>query len=90
VNASDNSHAIHSSRGIGEPPILLSSSVVFALRDAVKYARVQNNQNEFFEMNLPVTSERIRMACADNITKLCVSDTNPRGNFSNFQARGSW
>lgn len=90
VNASENSHAIHSSRGIGEPPILLSSSVVFALRAAISAAREQNGHKEFFEMHLPVTSERVRMACADPITALCVKEDYGRGNHVNFQARGSW
>jgi xanthine dehydrogenase/oxidase len=90
VNASDNSHAIHSSRGIGEPPILLSSSVVFALRAAVSAAREQNGYREFHEMHLPYTSERVRMACADPITALCVKEEYGRGNFVDFQARGSW
>jgi xanthine dehydrogenase/oxidase len=90
VNASENSQAIHSSRGVGEPPLLLSASVVFALRDAVAAARKDYGKDEFFQLNLPLTAERIRMACADEITELCVKESYGRGDHSNFQARGSW
>lgn len=34
-----NLKTIHSSKGVGEPPLFLGSSVFFAIRDAIKFAR---------------------------------------------------
>lgn len=36
-------------------------------------ARRDNGFTEYYPLNLPATSERIRMACTDNIAKLCIS-----------------
>lgn len=36
-----NPRAVHSSKAVGEPPFFLSSSVFFALKDAVRAARIQ-------------------------------------------------
>jgi len=35
-----NLKTIHSSKGVGEPPLFLGSSVFFAIRDAIKSARL--------------------------------------------------
>ncbi|CAG8545594.1 29996_t:CDS:10, partial [Gigaspora margarita] len=56
---SSNIKSIHSSKGIGEPPLLLGSTVFFAIREAIKAAR------------LPATPERIRIACDDEIVRKC-------------------
>ena len=53
------------SKGIGEPPLLLASSVFFAIKDAVKSVRAERGLTREFEFNSPATCERIRMACAD-------------------------
>lgn len=50
VKASDDSRAVHSSRGVGEPPILLASSVVFAIQDAIKAARLDAGITGHFEL----------------------------------------
>jgi len=63
-----NSRAVYSSRGVGEPPILLSASVVFALRDAVHSARLERGITGVARRmvaDAPLTSERLRMACVD-------------------------
>jgi hypothetical protein len=49
--------------------------VFFAIKDAVRAARIQNlGMDEYFEMRLPATSERIRMYSADSIASKAVSD----------------
>jgi len=63
-----NSRAIHSSKGVGEPPLFLSASVFFAIQDAVKAARLENNLGEFHGLDSPATCERIRVACEDTFT----------------------
>eukprot|EP01126_Amoeba_proteus_P037509 TRINITY_DN3870_c0_g1_i2.p1 TRINITY_DN3870_c0_g1~~TRINITY_DN3870_c0_g1_i2.p1 ORF type:complete len:1079 (-),score=234.65 TRINITY_DN3870_c0_g1_i2:3157-6012(-) len=87
VEASDDSRAVHSSRGVGEPPILLANSVVFAIRDAIKSARADFGVSGFFDLPLPYTCERIRMACVDDITSLCVKPPQEARDFRTF---GSW
>ena len=57
------------SKGIGEPPLLLASSVFFAIKDAVRSARDERGLTREFEFNSPATCERIRMACADQFTE---------------------
>ncbi|CAG8771433.1 14429_t:CDS:10, partial [Gigaspora margarita] len=57
--AKTNIKSIHSSKGIGEPPLLLGNTVFFAIIDAITAAR------------LPATPERIRIACYDEIVKKC-------------------
>jgi xanthine dehydrogenase/oxidase len=66
VEGSRNGRAIHSSKAVGEPPFFLGASCFFAIRDAVKAAR----GGGWFKMESPATSERIRMACFDDITRM--------------------
>eukprot|EP01133_Synstelium_polycarpum_P007377 gene7377-8596_t len=40
---SPNPKAIHSSKGVGEPPLFLGASVYFAIRDAIKSARADRD-----------------------------------------------
>jgi hypothetical protein len=49
--------------------------VFFAIKDAVRAARIQNlGRDDYFEMRLPATSERIRMYSADSIASKAVAD----------------
>jgi len=64
-----NSRAIHSSKGVGEPPLFLSSSVYFAIKDAITSARIDAGYGGgHFKLDSPATAERIRMACTDQFT----------------------
>uniref|UniRef100_A0A1Y1MI51 xanthine dehydrogenase n=2 Tax=Photinus pyralis TaxID=7054 RepID=A0A1Y1MI51_PHOPY len=64
-----NPKAIYSSKGIGEPPLFLSSSVFFAVREAIKAARRDAGVPETgFKLSAPATSEVIRLACEDHLT----------------------
>nr|AOE43256.1 xanthine dehydrogenase [Rostrostelium ellipticum] len=66
-----NPKAIHSSKGVGEPPLFLGSSVYFAIRDAITHARAQGEESStaWFDLASPATCERIRNACVDRFTK---------------------
>merc|ERR1712137_338372 len=67
---SANKKAIHSSKGVGEPPFFLGASVLFAIKQACRSARLDANlPDEFFSLQAPATAERIRLACADSFTK---------------------
>ncbi|KFZ60081.1 Aldehyde oxidase, partial [Antrostomus carolinensis] len=67
---SRNSIAIYSSKGMGEAGFFLSSSVFFAIRDAVAAARKERGLPLDFTLHSPLTVERIRMACEDVFTEM--------------------
>lgn len=68
---------IQRSRGVGEPPLFMGSSVFFAIRDALKAARAQygveatvgsdDKDDGLLKLESPATPERIRLACVDPI-----------------------
>ncbi|PRP86577.1 xanthine dehydrogenase-like [Planoprotostelium fungivorum] len=66
--------AVQSSKAVGEPPLLLGMSVYFAIKEAVKAARREEGQEEYFQLNSPLTSERIRMACVDDLSRMAVGE----------------
>ena len=55
----------------GEPPFLLAMGVPVAVRRAVSaYRRQQNGGNDsWFDLEVPMTSDKIRMACQDATTR---------------------
>ncbi|KAF2109392.1 Molybdopterin-binding domain of aldehyde dehydrogenase-domain-containing protein [Lophiotrema nucula] len=64
--------SVQSSKGIGEPPLFLGSTVFFALREAVKAARVMNGAGVGpgeWKLDSPATSERLRLAIGDELLK---------------------
>ncbi|KAK4037119.1 hypothetical protein OUZ56_029159 [Daphnia magna] len=64
-----NPHAVYSSKAVGEPPLFLASSVFFAIKDAIHSARTEAGITGNFTINSPATSERIRMACEDDLIR---------------------
>ncbi|XP_040295315.1 aldehyde oxidase-like isoform X2 [Bufo bufo] len=69
-----NPRAIYSSKGIGEPSLFLGSSIYFAIKDAIAYARKERGLSELFTLNSPATPEKIRMACGDRFTNMIPRD----------------
>jgi len=67
-----NLRTIQRSRGVGEPPLFMGSSVFFAIRDASNSARKDAGVEEVLELSSPATPERIRLACEDEIVKRCI------------------
>ena len=65
----ENLRTIQRSRGVGEPPLFMGSSVFFAIRDALKAAREECGEDRVLGLQSPATPERIRLACADPIVK---------------------
>jgi xanthine dehydrogenase/oxidase len=65
----DSIKSIYKSKGVGEPPLYLGSSVYFAIRDALRYARKENGHEGPFSLPIPATPERIRMAVGDAIAE---------------------
>merc|ERR1712137_1228840 len=53
-----------SSKASGEPPLVLANSVGFALRQAIRAARIENGLgDDFFILNTPLTVDVIQAAC---------------------------
>ncbi len=69
---------IQSSKGVGEPPLLLGASVFFALRNAIASARADaglSDDGRNFQFFSPATPEKIRNACVDEIAQLAAKGT---------------
>ncbi|KAH9898759.1 xanthine dehydrogenase [Xylariomycetidae sp. FL2044] len=78
-----NLRTIQRSRGVGEPPLFMGSSVFFAIRDALKAARAdygvvasrrpagsdeeEEGSDGLLRLESPATPERIRLSCVDPI-----------------------
>jgi len=60
-------------QGVGEPPLILATTVFFAIKDAISAARKDAGFSGSFQLDSPATAERIRMACTDQFTQQ-VSD----------------
>lgn len=83
-----NQYCVHSSKAVGEPPFFLGTAVFWAIMEAVQAARAERGldlNGAYFPLQCPATSERIRMACADDITAQFVP-SDP----ASFQPKGSW
>nr|XP_045005149.1 xanthine dehydrogenase/oxidase [Jaculus jaculus] len=73
-----NKKAIYASKAVGEPPLFLAASIFFAIKDAIRAARAQHpeyNAKQLFQLDSPATPEKIRNACVDQFTTLCVTRT---------------
>ncbi|XP_078341833.1 xanthine dehydrogenase/oxidase-like isoform X2 [Crassostrea virginica] len=68
-DAQGENRPLYSSKGIGEPPLLLGASVHFALREAVNAARSDQGLSDNYKLACPATPEVIRMGCAGPIVK---------------------
>lgn len=68
LKGAPNPRAVYSSKAVGEPPLFLAASVFFAIKEAIKSARLDANVDPNFKLDAPATCERIRMACEDHIT----------------------
>ncbi|CAF4000431.1 unnamed protein product [Rotaria sordida] len=85
LSDSSNPRAIYSSKGIGEPPILLATSAFFALKQACMAYRQDQGFQDYFTLHSPATVERLRMACADEFTRRVCSNEH-----QTYQPRGSY
>ena len=84
---SANPRAVYSSKGIGEPPLLLGSSAFFALKQACMAYREQQGLVDYLTLYSPATVERLRMACADEFTRRACQNEQ---NYETFQPTGSF
>lgn len=77
-----NLRSIQTSKGIGEPPLFLGSTVLFALRDALRSARQDNKATEPLVLDSPATAERLRLSVGDKL--LQKAEVIPKDGATNF------
>lgn len=86
LSDTDNKYCVHSSKAVGEPPLFLGAACFLAINGAVSsFRKSQLEHYDFHMIDLPATSERIRMSCPDEIAQLCIG-----ANSSSFRPKGSW
>ena len=66
----ENPNELMSSKGVGEPPLVLANTVFFAVKHAVLAARKEVGLQEWFQMEAPATVEEIRKLCNVDIPDL--------------------
>lgn len=76
--------SVQSSKGIGEPPLFLGSTVFFALREAIKAARLMNGagieggiEPGKWCLDSPATPEKIRLAVGDDLMRRATVEKKP-------------
>lgn len=50
--------------------MFLAGSVFFAIKDAIRSARISRGHDPVFDLWAPATAERIRLACKDQFTEM--------------------
>ena len=66
----ENPNLLMSSKGVGEPPLVLANTVFFAIKHAILAARKDRGDDKWFELKNPATVERVREACQFNFNDL--------------------
>jgi xanthine dehydrogenase/oxidase len=59
----ENPNDLMSAKEVGEPPLVLASSVFFAIKAAVRASRLERGLNGLFHMDAPATVMEVRKAC---------------------------
>lgn len=76
---------VQGSKGIGEPPLALGAFHFFALKDAIRAARIDaGHGGGRFALASPATPERIRLACGDEIVQRAQLGAEQRAGEENF------
>ncbi|KAJ8045748.1 Xanthine dehydrogenase/oxidase [Holothuria leucospilota] len=75
-DASNPRNICSSKQAVGEPPLFLSASVFFAVKDAISAARADASLPLLFRLDTPAVPERVRMACQDHLTDM-VKEPSP-------------
>ena len=73
VNWSPNPLGIVRSKAVGEPPMLMACSLMFALKDAIHEARRHLGESEHFELHAPMTVRNTFEACLPNLSSYVIA-----------------
>lgn len=61
------------SKFVGEPPMILANSIVFAAKKAVYAAREEAGDSTFFQLDIPATPEKLQTLCGVTASQLKLS-----------------
>lgn len=64
----ENPADVLSSKEVGEPPLVLATSVFLAVKDAVRASRVERGLDGLFRLDAPATVQEVRRACEVDLT----------------------
>ncbi len=68
ANVPENPSDVLSSKEIGEPPLVLATSVFLAVKAAVRASRLERNLDGLFRFDAPATVQEVRRACQIDLT----------------------
>ena len=76
----DNPNELFSAKEVGEPPLVLATSVFFAVKSAVRASRLERGLEGLFRLDAPATVQEVRRACAVSVDQMNVpSGSAPAG-----------
>ncbi len=64
----ENPADVLSAKEVGEPPLVLATSVFLAVKDAVRASRVERGLDGLFQLDAPATVQEVRRACAVDLS----------------------
>ena len=67
-NVPENPNELMSAKEVGEPPLVLASSVFFAIKAAVRASRIERGLSGLFKLDAPATVQEVRRACEVNFS----------------------
>jgi xanthine dehydrogenase/oxidase len=62
------------SKCVGEPPLCLSPSVGFAVRESIEAARQEIQKLDYFQLDSPASVDRVQQLCLVDYTQFKLSD----------------
>ncbi|KAK7074021.1 hypothetical protein SK128_004963 [Halocaridina rubra] len=75
LNNSPNPVGVQASKVTAEPPVCLSFSVVMALRQAITSARADGGTTGWFQIDTPMTVEKVQRLCLVDSSRLVLKST---------------
>jgi xanthine dehydrogenase/oxidase len=64
VPVPDNPNVLFSAKEVGELPLVLATSVFFAVKSAVRSSRLERGLDGLCRLDAPATVQEVRRACA--------------------------
>jgi xanthine dehydrogenase/oxidase len=65
----ENPTNVLSSKEVGEPPLVLATSVFLAVKAAIRASRTERGLDGLFRLDAPATVQEVRRACEVNLSE---------------------